>query len=115
MLSFFLFSVSCHAVVDALVIGTKVVVVDRASDAKLIVNVLDLKDAVPDPDTSFESLRHAYDLVFLNPADRRRVKYIIRSVFLITQENSKQLNVTFFLRNLNNLPPQDFELYFSLT
>ena len=91
-------------------------VVDRASDAKLIVNVLDLKDAVPDPDTSFESLRHAYDLVFLNPADRRRVKYIVRSVFLITQENSKQLNATFFfLRNLKNLPQQDFELYFSLT
>ena len=61
--------------------GAEDFLIDRANDAELVIDVLELGDSVANPHSSFQSLVH--NLVFLHPCDRRRVVHILGTVFLL--------------------------------
>ena len=66
--------------------GAENFLIDRANDAELVIDVLELSDPVAHSHTPFQTLVH--NLVFLHPSDRRGIVHVLRAVFLLSPNNS---------------------------
>ena len=75
-------SITQHTVVDTLVIGAKVIFVDSANDAELIIDILESGDAVAYVNSSLKLL--VDDFVALGPRICCLVVGVFGSVFLLT-------------------------------
>lgn len=84
LLSKLSFSVSHHRVIGAFVIGAEVVFINCSNHTKLVIDVLQGRDAVPHLDISFELL--VDDIVSLYPHIRLLVIQVLRSVLLERDE-----------------------------
>ena len=67
--------------------GAEDFLIDRANDAELVIDVLELSDPVANPHTPFQTLVH--NLVLLHPSDRRGIIHILRTVFLSGPNDSR--------------------------